>query len=316
MSDLQARFAENIYWLGRYLERAENIARVLHVNETYARDMTAGPSWRKVLDLYADTSRFLSRYSETSPEAVIEFYIRDGSNPTSISFSVACARENARTVRHLISTEMWTQINLFNSSVQRLSKHDTGIANLSRTAVSLITGLQTLTGIAEGTFSQSEPWCFYQLGRFLERTDQTTRILDISYDQLSMSAPDAVATVQWGTLLRSVSGYYAYRSKYPAASKVSDIVSFLLYDTEFPRAVSVGVQRVSERLRDIERRHGNTQSVGLEKKRRELEFALSTGPGQALTSKKLHAFLDRTQALLGALSSEIEATYFGKAAAG
>ena len=312
MSELQARFAENIYWLGRYLERAENIARVLHVNETYARDDGAGPNWQRVVDLYADTPRFLELEHAASADAVLDFYIRDAENPTSIRAAVAAARENARTVRHLISTEMWTQLNLFHNSLKQLKKADMAVANLSRTATGLITGLQTFSGVAEGTFARGEPWCFYELGRHLERADQTTRVLDISYDRLSMATPSTVATVQWSALLRSVSGYYAYRSRYPATSRVGDIVSFLLYDTEFPRAVSVCVQRATNRLRDLERRHGQAQDAALEQARRELEFALSTGPGHELDREGLHTFLDRIQMSLGALSKTVEATYFGK----
>jgi uncharacterized alpha-E superfamily protein len=235
------------------MERAENIARILHINETYARDNPEGPEWRRVLDLYADTERFFESHKRADAHTALNFYILDRTNPTSVAFAVANARENARTVRHLISTEMWTQINLIHGTMQAMTLRNIMLSHLSRVASELIIHCQTFDGIADGTFLRGEPCCFYDLGKYLERADQTTRVLDIGYDHLSLREPDAVASVQWSTMLRSVSGYHAYRSRHPAASRPSDIASFLLYDTEFPRAVALCVQRVTERLRDLER---------------------------------------------------------------
>lgn len=293
------------------MERAENTARILHINGTYARDNPEGPNWRHMLDLYADTERFFETYDEANAQAVLNFYILDRANPTSIAFAVAAARENARTVRHLISTEMWTQINLFHRTIQDMTLRDVRVTNLSRTATDLVVNCQTFDGIVEGTFLRGEPWCFYQLGKNLERADQTTRVLDISYDRLSMSEGDAVATVQWSALLRSVSGYYAYRSRHPAASRCSDIAQFLLYDTEFPRAVLVCVQRATTRLREIEQRHGSVRCEKVERARRALEFALETGPGSKLTPERLHKLLDKTQVSLATISTAIGSAFFG-----
>jgi len=313
LSSLVARFAENLFWFGRYMERAENTARILYINQTYARDNPEGPDWRRILDLYADTPRFFEVYDEATARNVLNFYVLDRDNISSIAFVVAAARENARTLRHLISTEMWTQANRAHNMVRSLTQRDIWVSNLAHTANALITDCQTFEGIVEGTFLRGEPWCYYQLGKYLERADQTTRALDISYDHLSMDSPDTVATVQWHTLLRSVSGYHAYRHRHPAASKPSDIACFLLYDTEFPRAVALCVSRITARLRDLEQRHDLRRSEDLEQARRELEFALETGPGQELTSERLHSLIDKTQISLGKVSTEIGLAYFGHA---
>lgn len=311
MSNLLARFAENLYWLGRYMERVENTARILHINETYARDTPDGPDWRRVLDLHADTQRFFKSHKKADARTVLNFYILDRANPTSIAFAVANARENARTVRHLISTEMWTEVNLFHGSMKAMTLRSTMLAHLSRIASELILHCQTFDGIANGTFLRGEPRCFYQLGKYLERADQTTRVLDMGYDRLSMNEPNAVASVQWSTMLRSLSGYHAYRSRHPAASQPSDIAGFLLYDTEFPRAVALCVHQVTDGLRDLERRHGAERSGRLEEARRALEFALETGPGSELVAERLHQFLDSTQIALAGVSNAIAKTYFG-----
>ncbi|MDA7948984.1 MAG: alpha-E domain-containing protein [Hyphomicrobiaceae bacterium] len=310
MSSLLARFAGNIYWLGRYLERAENIARILHINETYGRDDPQGPDWRRVLRLYSDEKRFLDEHEDTSPPAVLRFYVLDRNNPTSISSAIASARENARSVRHLISTEMWTQLNIFSGNVRALGQRDLRVNTLSSAANLVVTGCQTFEGIAEGTFLRGEPWCFYQIGKYLERADQTTRILDIGFDRLLLDKDDAVALVQWNLLLRSVSAYHAYRSRHPGGSRPHDIASFLLYDTEFPRAVALCVQRLTDRLQDIETRHNSRRDADVEAARRALEFSLETGPGSELTPNRLHKFLDGLQIDLGNVSNAIRNAYF------
>lgn len=310
MSSLVARFASNIYWLGRYMERAENLARILDINETYARDTIDGPDWARVLRLNADIERFRELHGEATPEAVVHFYLLDRENSSSIVCCTRAARENARSVRHLISTEMWKQLNVFHASVAALQKKDATINRISQISQEVITGCQHFEGVAEGTFLRGEPWCFYQLGKYVERADQTTRILDMGYDRLVPDEDDAIAWVHWNVLLRSVSGYHAYRGRHPGASRPQDIAAFLLYDDEFPRAVALCIERISSRLRDLERRHGSVRVAALEADRRQLEFLVETGPGHKLTSKGLHGYLDRVQQSLGRVSNAIAECYF------
>ena len=312
MSSLVARFAQNIYWLGRYLERAECTARILDINETYARDDVQGPDWGQVLKLFDDTARFKQSHDEQADaRAVLNFYVLDRDNPNSILSSITAARENARSVRHLISTEMWTHLNIVHGRMAALTQRDIWLSHLSATARQIIADCQTFEGIAEGTLLRSEPWCFYSLGKFIERADQSTRILDMGYDQLSIKKGDAVAFVHWNVLLRSVCGYHAYRQRHPGTSSPRDIAAFLLYDDEFPRSVSLCVNRMSQVLRDLERRHGARRDTTLETARRALEFALETGPARELTERRLHAYIDQIQRELAALSTAIEANYFG-----
>ena len=310
MSSLVARFAANTYWLGRYLERAENLARILDINETYARDSMAGPNWERVLRLNSDMERFSEHAGEPTPEAVLAFYLIDRDNPSSIVSCTRSARENARSVRHLIRTEMWKQLNNFHPSIAALQKRDATINKISQVSQEVITGCQHFEGVAEGTFLRGEPWCFYQLGKYVERADQTTRILDMGYDRLVPDEDDAVAWVHWNVLLRTVSGYHAYRSRHPGASHPQDIASFLLYDDEFPRAVALCINRISSRLRDLERRHGSRKVAALETDRRQLEFLVETGPGRNLTPKGLHRYLDQVQQALAKLSNAVGECYF------
>lgn len=310
-SNLLARFANNTYWLGRYLERAENLARVLDINETFARDDKSGPDWRHILDLYADTARFSESYETPDAESVLNFYIRDYHNSSSISGSISAARENGRAVRHLISTEMWTHLNVFHYRLSTLTKRDIWLTNVAQICADIRTDCQTFEGIAEGTFFRSEAWCFYQLGKYIERADQTTRVLDMGYDRLRGEDGEALAAVQRDVLLRSVSGYHAFKSRYPTSTTPQDIAAFLLYDEQFPRAVALCVDHVSDRLEDLEKHHGGTREANLEKSRKALVFCLETGLGHQVTSRRLHKFLDDLQIALGRVSDEVGKTYFG-----
>ena len=309
MSSLIARFGWNIFWLGRYLERAEALARILDINETYARDKPEGPDWERVLDLYADTGRFMENHETADAGSIANFYVLDRDNPTSVASSVAAARQNARSVRHHISTEMWTQLNMFHNHLAGLNQRDLRMNNLSRICGDIKSGCQTFEGIAEGTFFRGEAWCFYQLGKYLERADQTTRLLDMGYDRISDHDAEGRDSIHWSVLLRSVAGYHAFRSLYPAGSKPADIASFLLYDREFPRAVALCVERVTERLHDLETRHGHPRHKTVEDARRALAFTLETGLGQRVTPRRLHKFIDELQIALGDVSNEIGKAY-------
>jgi len=292
------------------MERAENTARILHINETYAREHPDGPIWSDVLELFSDTEAFQQSNTRADAASVLRFYVLDRNNPTSITSAIINARENARSVRHLISTEMWTQINIFHSRVLVLDEGDIRLSNLSRLAQGLVVECQSFEGVTEGTLLRGEAWGFYHLGKYIERADQTTRVLDIGYRRLSLTDQGTIGSVQWHALLRSVSGYHAFRSRHPAASGPSDITNFLLYDDEFPRAVLLCVKKLTERLQDIEQRHDKQRHDQVEQARLRLTFALDTGSGSLQTPEALHGFLDRTQSSLAELSSAISNTYF------
>lgn len=311
MASLLARFASNVYWLGRYMERAENLARILDINETYARGGPDGPDWKRVLDLHSDTDRFRETHDTIDAASVLNFYVVDRSNPTSIASTIRMARENARSLRHHISTEMWTDLNIFYNSTMALTQRDLRLNNVSAVCAEVKEACQTFEGIAEGTFFRGEQWCFYQLGKYIERADQTTRILDIGFGRIADDTVEALETVHWNVLLRSVAGYQAFRGLYPAGSKPRDIATFLLYDEEFPRAVGLCVGRISDRLGDLEIRHGHKRHLPVEDARRELAFKLTTGPGRRITPTGLHKFLDSLQISLGGVSSAISGAYFG-----
>ena len=297
--------------MARYLERAEALARLLDINETYAREAHKGPDWQRILDLYSDRENFLKDHRRINAASILEFYVLDKKNPTSMSFAIAAARQNARAVRHLISTEMWTELNIFHNRIDGLSLRDIREANISRICSEIKHECQTIEGIAEGTLLRGEAWTFYLLGKYIERADQTTRVLDMGYERYSVGEDDALISVQWNTLLRSLAGYHAYRSRHPAGSYARDVAAFLLYDLEFTRAVALCVDRIAALVKDLEQRHGGTRRRNVEIALKSLEQTLGKELRTPIKPKPFHNFLDDLQVKIGHMSEQIGAAYFG-----
>jgi uncharacterized alpha-E superfamily protein len=311
LSSLLARFAEDIFWMARYLERAESLARLLDINETYARETTAGPDWQRILDLYADREIFLKDHKRMNAASILQYYVLDKKNPTSMSFAIAAARQNARAVRHLISTEMWTELNIFHNRIDGLTLRDIRESNIARMCGEIKHECQTIEGIAEGTLLRGEAWTFYLLGKYVERADQTTRVLDMGYERYSPGDDDALISVQWNTLLRSLAGYHAYRSRHPAGSYARDVAAFLLYDLEFTRAVALCVDRISAMLTDLQQRHGGKRHARVDAALKSLESTLGKELRGPIKQKQFHDFLDDLQVKIGHMSEQIGAAYFG-----
>ncbi len=291
------------------MERAENLARILLTNTTYARHDKGTPSWKHIVDLFADNKRFEKKYSSAEAVDVLTFYILDKDNLTSLVSNIAAAREAARSLRHLISTEMWTHLNMFHARVQALTAPDLREDRLGRTLTNIITDCQTFEGITEGTFLRGEACIFYQMGKYLERGDQTTRILDMGYGRLSFEDDNAIVSAQWHVLLRSVSGYHGFRNRYPGHINPKQIATFLLYDEEFPRAVTLCLTRFTQQLRNLQARTKQVDDHVVEEARRQVEFALETGPGSRVTPRGLHKYLDQLQGLIGNLASALRKCY-------
>ena len=203
---LLARYAECIFWLARSVERAENLARIIEVNETFSRDRSGSHNWLSIVQLNTDEEAFFAKHAAVA-ENVIRFYLTDADNPTSIVSAVTNARENARTLRPLVSTEMWVQLNVTYNRVVAIDPRELAPGALSQLLTESKDACQTFTGITEGTFYRDQAWWFYVLGRYIERADQTTRLLDNKYYILTKGAgTDAPIEVgQWHAVLRSAS---------------------------------------------------------------------------------------------------------------
>jgi len=313
LSNLLARFAENGFWLARYMERTENLARILDVNESFARDQHGEQEWLPIVNLHADEDAFFERYREATADAVIEFYTIDRENPNSIVQMVWSARENARSLRHLISIEMWSQLNVFYRYVSELDSRNLRLAELSHLCQVIKEGCQLHTGIIEGTTFRDQGWIFYQLGKMIDRADQTTRLLDIKYHRLLPNVTDvgsAIDVSQWNALLRSVAGYHGYRRECPSGMTPASVVEFIMMNPAFTRSIACCVLRIRgflDRLSDDPALVG--VKIDMQPVQR-IQDQLSVPIKQAI-GEGLHEYLDRIQISLQELADMISMTYFG-----
>jgi uncharacterized alpha-E superfamily protein len=310
---LLARYAESIFWLARYVERAENLARILDVNARFARDLRGAQDWLPVLQINTDQARFEAQYPGPTAEAVLAFYVIDRNNPTSIISAIAAARENARTLRPVISTEMWAQMNVFYKWLSGLDGTALAPGSLARLFAHIKEACQTHIGITDGTLHRDQGSYFYRLGRHIERADQTTRLLDIKYHLL---LPGPVATgskidlVQWDSLLRSAAEHHAYLRVMSGAVTPSGVTGFLLLQPRFPRSVRFCVSKADRLLEAIRSMYSLQGGAAAAQKLGRLRTALSSITIERVISEGLHEYLDQIQHSLIAVTSNVSSDFF------
>ena len=229
-----SRVASNVYWLGRYLERAENTARIMNVNSNLLLDLPKSIrlGWEPILDIITTSELFYETYKQADEASVARFIIADKNNPGSILNSLHFARENARTIREIIPREAWEQIN----SMYLLAKESQANSLNRRHRYAYLNKIilmnQSITGILAGTMNHDEGYDFLRLGRNLERADMTTRIIDVRSASLLPDVEDRQApfeNIQWMSVLKSLTGYQMYRREMRLRIKRQDVLQFLFY---------------------------------------------------------------------------------------
>jgi uncharacterized alpha-E superfamily protein len=316
-SILLARSAKNLFWLARYIERAENLTRILDVNATFSRDSRGARDWSPVLQLNADESRFFERHAVASADAVLRFYVIDRENPTSIVSAIGNARANARALRPLISREMWSQLNVFHNWMIALDAKALAPGHLPRLLGEIKEACQTHTGITEGTFYRDQGWYIYWLGRYLERADQTTRLLDIKCQILLPQSSDVGSSNdlgQWNVLLRSAAGYHPYRRVQPDGVTPAGVASFLLQNPSFPRSVLLCASEAARLLGELRSRYGLQGGSGAVEELAALCATLSSPTIDEILDQGLHEFLDLVQRQLVSVTNDLSGAFFGPSA--
>ena len=310
---LLARYAEGLFWMARYVERVENLARLIDVTQTFESPGREDEAWSALLRINADERGFLEHGGTLEPDGIKAFYLLDRANPTSIQSTIDAARTNARTLRPLISTEMWVQMNVFHRDIGAITPEQLRGDHLSHLCAWLKEGVQAHTGITEGTFFRDQGWNFYQLGRLIERADQTTRLLDIKYHLLQPWGREEKRQseqTQWSGVLRAAAGYHAFRRVAPAGFEPVDVVAFLLSDRSFPRSVALCVGQTEWHLMQLRTRYGLRGTVAGLERIEEMRGALVSNPVEQLISDGLHDFLDAVQRDLSLLAAEIGRAFF------
>ena len=311
---LLARYADSLFWVARYIERAENLARILDVNETFSRDARGTQNWLSIVQLFADEERFFARNAEAHADSVLHFYVLDGTNPTSIVSDIHAAWANARILRPLISTEMWVHLNVFHNRLSALDPSELAPGRRNHFFASVKEACQTHTGITEGTFYRDQGWYFYEMGRYIERADQTTRLLDMKYHLLLPRPQDVGSPVdvsQWNALLRSAAGYHAYRRLESGGITPAQVAGFLLLNRRFPRSVYLGIRQTETLLGELKARYGLRGGNAAAEVLDALRTLLGALTIAEILKQGLHEFLDLVQLRLNAVSRHLAHAFFG-----
>ncbi|HUC19334.1 MAG TPA: alpha-E domain-containing protein [Acetobacteraceae bacterium] len=310
---LLARYAESLFWMARYLERVENLARLIEVTYIFESPGRESESWYALVRINADEESFSRRHGAADPDAIKRFYLIEADNPTSIPAAIEVARTNARVLRPLISTEMWKQLNQFHHALTAIAPAELEGDALSRLADRIRAGVQAQTGITEGTFFRDQSWHFLELGRLIERADQTTRLLDIKFHLLVPRAREErrlVELTQWGSVLRAAAGYHAFRRIAPVEFTPADVVAFLLTDASFPRSVRLCLDEIERHLTALRIRYGLGGTRAALERAEEIRALIAGAETERLSAGGLHAFLDNLQHALIGLAGEIGTAFF------
>lgn len=309
-----SRVASQIYWISRYIERAENVARFIDVNLHLMLDLPVKESeqWEPLVKITADQDAFKKRYDVCNQENVVFFLAFDLSNPNSIISSLYKARENARAVRSVISSEMWEQVNRFYHLVNNAAEDRSSNLSLHRFFTQVKIASHLFCGITDATMSHDEGWNFAQLGRYLERADKTSRLLDVKYYMLLPSV-EYVGTpfdnIQWSAVLKSASAFEAYRKTCHRITPYQ-VSQFLIFSRFFPRAIRHCLVQAETSLHSITGNVFGTFTNPAEKQlgrvRSEIEFTEFA----EVVSIGTHEFLDEIQGKLNGVGEAVYHTFF------
>lgn len=304
-----SRVANHIYWMERYLERAENTARLIQVNThlllDLPRNVTLG--WEPIIDMLSFREVFYDLYKEADEKSVIKFMVTDTANPGSIINCLAAVRENARIIREIIPSEAWEQIN----NLYIAAKAD-GQSVLTRRhrfncLHRIIVANQTITGLLGGTMLRGEGYAFLRLGRHLERTDMTSRIIDVrSASLLPDLSPEqsAFENIQWMGVLKSLTAYQMYRQEMRIRINRADVLEFLINNKQFPRSLQHGLMQIGKCLLELPNSQSILQQVEA------LSEELQKLDTHELSQDRLHEVIDDIQLGVVKLHQAIDNQYF------
>lgn len=306
-----SRVAENLYWFGRYVERVENIGRIVDVNARLLMDLPRGiaPGWEPLIEITGSRAEYLEFSTEFTERNVLRFLIGAQDNPGSLLASLLSARESARTMRDYLPREVFELTNEL-----YMYARDELTAGLSRRGRHgylkfLQRGTQAINGLILGSLQHDEGYYFLSTGRVIERADMTTRIIDVRSASL---LPDETSTlrpfenIQWMSVLKSLTAYQMYRRKMQVRVRRADALRFLLLDDEFPRAFYQCMLVADENIKNLPRSDEPRRHVA------RVARLVSGLDATALaeSNEALHQCIDELQLGLVDVHQSLQQTYF------
>ena len=309
-----SRVANTMYWMNRYIERAENYARFMDVNFNLSLDSPpdAEEQWKPLVTITGDWPIYEKHHKSVDKDTVIYFLSFDSKNPNSICSCITQARENARSIRQEITKEVWEQINALYFFVKDgQDKKRRKSADLRAFFKKIKEDCQLLYGMFDATITRSDGWHFGKIGQLIERADKTSRVIDVKYHILlgnNQEVGGSLDLMQWAALLKSVSAYDMYRKKYGKLT-ASNITEFLILDKQFPRSMLCCLIHTEKSLQEITGSSGGFSCLAekkLGKLKAELEFIEITD----IFEIGLHEYLDGFQKRLNEVSVSLYDSFF------
>ena len=316
-----SRVAENLYWISRYVERAENVARLLDVGfhleldaSGLSGDVSGQAPIESVLTILACGDSFEKAHGKEHKdrEAVLRFLTFDRQNSHSILAMCARARENARGTQETLSGEVWSHINKLYLYLGSPRAHRRFAASPSRFFDGIKRACILFDGLVDGTLPRTEVFHFLQIGRYLERVNQVSRILNVKLHGLRDGGPieEAMRVVHWSSLLRSCSAYEAYLREHHDRVDPEGVVRYLVLDADFPRAMRFCVARCCESLREIGGGDEDEYRSEAERQLGRLDSELRYIDVEEIFGRGLNSFLTSVQDACNRVGAEIHQAYF------
>ncbi|MEL6107213.1 MAG: alpha-E domain-containing protein [Planctomycetota bacterium] len=308
-----ARVAESLYWMSRQAERAENLARFLEVTLHMTLDQSdyiINP-WEPLIHASGDNEWFAEKYGQATLQSVVHYLAFDTEYASSMLSCLRAARENARSVREVLSTESFEELNAFYHFVR-----DGREAQLEDPTSEFFDQVRRhallWAGVLDGTMAHDTAWHFMNVGRLIERADKTSRILDVKYFNLLPSVDDvgtAVDDLQWSTLLMAISGLEAYLREHHLMD-IQKIVSFFIFHPTFPRSIYSCIAHADRSLREIEKQSGGERESEARQQLVALRHRLQNTTVKEVIAGGMHQFIDRLQCELNAIGESLGNDYF------
>ena len=304
-----SRVAEELYWMARHLERAENMARIINVNENLLLDLPVKMpfGWQSTISITGGDDIFYELYDEPDEKSVIRFIIAETDNPSSLLSCINHARENVRTTRDIIPRESWELLNDLHHKIK--TNMSTALGRRGRYAFlnSIIGNIHQISGLLAGTMTHDEGYAFVRLGRNLERGDMTTRIIDVRSANLLEDTENELTpfdNIQWVSVLKSLTAYQMYRQYSRTRVKRTLVLKFLLQTEQFPRSVA---HCIAEVIKCIESLPNNESAL---RAALSLQRLNNNTDIEQLAKSGFHDHIDLLQAQLASLHATIDKSYF------
>ncbi|MEJ2534667.1 MAG: alpha-E domain-containing protein [Gammaproteobacteria bacterium] len=303
-----ARAAERVYWTGRYLERAENTARIVQQYSQLLLDLPeeVGVGWSELVTIFGAAGIFPADADMNDEKRVLRFLVSDAGSPSSLAHAIRMARDNIRNTRDLLPQESWECVNELDHFARRRLPDTADDEDRFELLSECIARCLQINGILVGTMSHGAPYQFLRLGQSIERADMTSRIVDVATAYIRKD-PDLVArfgSVLWTNVLKSVSGFQMYRQYCEPRVDGTRVIEFLLSDMQFPRAIACCISRA--RFSCAQLPHGDPPRAALDRVAAMLEEASA----EELPAADVSALMDRIQAQLGEAHAAIARSWF------